>query len=203
MAESGIRDYQQAKRKAAAIVQQGHGVGTGAPASVEGRLGKEPPRPKRANAVSPTSPRSLFRARNLAVALSAARGELGASANVSALNLYPSEADLIVVDNISRRLVRADADGNLRIGAPQQFSGQLQVVYLWQIRAGVPQRLARQIALRGGVPTRRLDRMVIDVTQHGDTAGWVVYPRASPTRFLALLTGANLLEQGPDGTKRI
>jgi hypothetical protein len=196
-------DQATAKRKAATVVRSAHDLGTGHDVSDEGRLGKEPTRPRAAAQVSPTSPRSLFRARNLTIALAALRGALGANADISAFDLYPSEADAIVAANGTRQVVRVNADGDVHRSRPQDFSGSLQVLYLWQIRAGVPQSLARRIAKRGGVPTRRLDRMVVDVTQRGDLAGWTIYPRLSTTRFTALLTGDDLVEVGPDGRKRL
>ena len=116
-------------------------------------MGTEPPRPRDAAAVGPSSPRSLFRAQNLTVALAALRGALGANADLSAFDFYPSEADAIVADAGTRRIVRVDVDGDVRQGRREEFSGSLQVIYLWQIRPGVPQSLARQIARRGRVPS--------------------------------------------------
>jgi hypothetical protein len=199
---SSVHDQQvAAKRKAAKVVRSAHDVGSGAQARREGGVGTEPPRPRDAAAVGPSSPRSLFRAQNLTVALAALRGALRANADLSAFDLYPSEADAIVADAGARRIVRVDVDGDVRQGRREDFSGSLQVIYLWQIQPGVPQSLARQIARRGRVPTRRLDRMVVDTTQAGNLAGWTIYPRESTRRFTALLTGGALAEEGPDGRK--
>ena len=186
----------QAKEGHKAVVRArtGHVVSARGERAEETTLGAVPPRPRGANRISPASPRSLFRARNLAIALGAARHELGASAQVSALALYPSEADLIVANNVFRRLVRIDDDGDLVKGRPQGFSGSIDVIYLWQIRSEVPQRLARAIAKQEHVRTRRLDRMVVDLDPRRHLAGWTVYVRGSPTRFHALLTGANLVK---------
>ena len=126
---------------------------------------------------------------------------LGANADLSAFDLYPSEADAIVADAGTRRIVRVDVDGDVRQGRREDLSGSLQVVYLWQIQPGVPQSLARQIARRGGVSTRRMDRMVVDTTQAGNLAGWTIYPRESTRRFTALLIGGALAEEGSDGRK--
>jgi hypothetical protein len=170
---SSVHDQQvAAKRKAAKLVRSANHVGSGTQARREGGVGTEPPRPRDAAAVGPSSPRSLFRAQNLTVALAALWGALGANADLSAFDLYPSEADAIVADAGTRRIVRVDVDGDVRVdvdgdvrqGRREEFSGSLQVIYLWQIRPGVPQSLARQIARRGRVPTRRLDRMVVDTT---------------------------------------
>jgi hypothetical protein len=189
--------HEQAKatRKAVVKARTGHEIqGRSERPSDESTLGAVPPRPRRANRISPTSPRSLFRAQNLAIVLGVARHELGASAQVSAFALYPGEADLIVANNIFRRLVRIDDDGDLAKGRPQSFSGSIDVVYLWQIRSGVPQQLAREIARRAHVPMRRLDRMVVDLDPHHHLAGWNVYEKLSPRHFHALLTGGGLVE---------
>jgi hypothetical protein len=201
---SSVHDEQvAAKRKVATVVRSAHDVGRGATATREGSVGVEPPRPHGAATVRPTSPRSLFRAQNLGLALAALRGALGADADISAFDLYPSEADAIVAEGGTRRIVRVDVDGDVHQGARQDFSGSLQVLYLWQVRAGVPQSLARRIARGAGVPTRHLDRMVVDTTQQGNLAGWTIYPRASATRFTALLTGGNLVEHGPNGRRTL
>jgi hypothetical protein len=203
-AVAGSVHDQQAQEKRKAIVQArtGHEVGRPAtPNSAETTLGSVPPRPRHANRLSPVSPRSLFRAENFSVTLDVARHALGTRADVSAFALYPGEADFIVVHDDGRQLVRIDDDGDLVQGKLQPFSGSLSVIYLWQLEPQVPQRLARQIAVRAHVPTRRLDRFVMDADLHDSNAGWNIYQRFSPVRFQALLTGGDLQEVGPNGTR--
>jgi hypothetical protein len=120
---SSVHDQQvAAKRKAAKLVRSANHVGSGTQARREGGVGTEPPRPRDAAAVGPSSPRSLFRAQNLTVALAALWGALGANADLSAFDLYPSEADAIVADAGTRRIVRrrrapGPAGGVLRLAA--------------------------------------------------------------------------------------
>jgi hypothetical protein len=158
------------------------------------------PRPAGAAVIAATDSASLFRSSNLARVLNGLTHRFGPNENVVNLALYPGSLELVVADgNGHARLVSATAAGTPSIGDTVTFEGSRQAVNLSQLSPTVPQRLAREIQQRGGVPTRKLDRFELDLS--GGLAHWQVYPTSGSTHFKALLTGRSLIRISPSVTQ--
>jgi hypothetical protein len=157
------------------------------------------PLPSPSSSVSATSAGSLFYARNLRPVVAALNSRFHGQSIVQ-FALYTGELESVIANgNGEARLVTADRSGKLTVGPPSSFNGARNSIYAAQLNWAVPERLARLISLRGGVPTARLARFVLYFT--AKNAGWNIYQLSGATRFQALLQGDALTAISPAGER--
>jgi hypothetical protein len=162
-----------------------------------------PSRPAGAAVIGAGSANSLFRLPNLERVLNRVRARVGAGEAVITLALYPGEADLVIANGGEARLVRAGVHGSPTVGPRTGFPGTRSAVVLSQIKPVPLERTLRTIATRGRVPTRRLDRILLDTSAYGSLAGYRIYPATGSAHFKSLLTGGRLEKIGTTGTRRL
>jgi hypothetical protein len=159
------------------------------------------PLPSPSSSLAATSAQSLFDSRNLRPVLAALDNRFAGQAIIQ-LVLYPGELEAVIATaNGEARLVTANAAGKLVVGPPSGFNGSRDSIYLSQLNASVPERLANAISLHGGVSTARLARFVLYFT--GQNAGWNIYPLSSEIRFQSLLMGDSLKAITASGVRRL
>jgi hypothetical protein len=158
------------------------------------------PLPAPPAAVAPTSRESLFREPNLKRAVRALARRFRGGQLILSLNIYPGELQAVLGARGTARRVVADSAGSLVVGPATTFYGPRSGVTVSQIDPAVPQELARLIAVRGGVPTARLDKFVL-VFLPGSLAGYDIYPTSGHVHFQAHLQGDALKRISPNGTR--
>lgn len=149
------------------------------------------PLPSPTVALSATSPRSLFAARNLAPLVRRLEARVGRRELIIQLAIYPGELIGVVARTGQARAVSVSYSGALTVGPPTTFDGSRTGIGFPQLVPGVIQRLDRQIAA-WGVKRADIGRFVlISGLPHGN-AGWNIYLRTGSRHFQALVLGQNL-----------
>ena len=152
------------------------------------------PPPTGSAAVSPSDPSSLFAKKGLNGVLRKLTTAFGANASVVELAIYPGELEMVVTDNNDNaRLVTASAGGKVTVGQPSPFSGSRQAVNLSQITVRAIAQIERdleQAKSTGGVPIKRIERFVLDLSQN--LAQWRIYATGIVRYYGTLLDGNGL-----------
>ena len=159
------------------------------------------PLPKPAVAGSPTGATSFFLARNLSPVVKALASRFASNQLILSLALYPDELEAVIGADGQEQMVTDTPSGGLEVGALRSFSGKLSGIAIAQLDPAVPQRLARLIAERGGVPTGQLERFVLAFLP-GGLVGWNI-STTGKTRFRAHLMGDSLEEISAKGSRSL
>ncbi len=148
--------------------------------------------PEPAVSLAATSPRSLFVAHNLAVALGTVTQRFGEGQLIIQAALYPGELQLVIGANGEARLVTVDSGGTLTSGETTEFDGSRNGIAFSQFEPKVIQHLVEQVARRDEVPQADIARFVLATSLPGGNAGWTIYPASGSRHFQAYVMGDGL-----------
>jgi hypothetical protein len=160
------------------------------------------PLPQPTAPIPATSVHSLFRARNLKHAVAAVAGRFSSKQLILSMALYPSALEAVVGASGEARMVTVSASGTVKLGPVGTFEGAASGIEIAEVDPTVPERLARLISTRGGVPTSELDRFVLAFFLH-ELDGWDIYATSGQAHFQALLNGEALKQISSSGTRSL
>ncbi|HEV3048173.1 MAG TPA: hypothetical protein VGY13_12530 [Solirubrobacteraceae bacterium] len=149
------------------------------------------PLPSPTVSIAPTSPQSLFYARNLRRAAAALAKRFKSNELILSTALYPSEPEAIVGANGQARIVTIAATSKVKVGVPGTFENAASGITIPELDPRVPERLARLIDSRYRVPTSALGRFALAFFPH-ELDGWGIYDASGQARFQAYLNGEAL-----------
>jgi hypothetical protein len=160
------------------------------------------PLPSPTVGLAAASPASLFRARNLAKAIGRLAARIGRHDLFIQLAIYPGEIEAVVAGSGGEaRAVSASYAGPVTVGPSVPFSGSRNGISFAQLVPAVIQRLAAEVAARGGVPVAHIGRFQLVNSLPGGNSGWDIYPASGARHFRSLILGEHLAVITPRGKR--
>jgi hypothetical protein len=160
------------------------------------------PRPK--VTLAATSRQSFFVARNLSVLVRQLTARFGQHDLIISMAIYPGEIEAVIAADGGRAWAVSDTyAGVMTVGPRVPFYGSRNGIGFSQLVPAAIAKLSKEITARGGVRLADIDRFVLTNSLPDDNSGWNIYLRSGTTRFRALVSGSDLVEITPSGSRRL